>query len=82
MTLLWIDLSRIIIIDNFLECFKYQSENGICIESWTGNEEDTELKELMKFLRGTNEIEIVINKIDDVREALDILKKTLNNPLA
>eukprot|EP00826_Nyctotherus_ovalis_P065400 TRINITY_DN9614_c0_g1_i17.p2 TRINITY_DN9614_c0_g1~~TRINITY_DN9614_c0_g1_i17.p2 ORF type:complete len:134 (-),score=22.99 TRINITY_DN9614_c0_g1_i17:156-557(-) len=59
------DLKRVIIIDNIVENFQLQSENGIFIKSWEDDENDTSLVELMPILR-----EIVELKVSDVRVAL------------
>lgn len=59
------DLKKVIIIDNIVENFQLQSENGIFIKSWEDDENDTSLIELMPVLR-----RIVELKIPDVRVAL------------
>jgi len=44
------DLSKVIIVDNLKESFQLQQNNGICIKTWTGESQDSELKKLMEFL--------------------------------
>lgn len=59
------NLKKVIFIDNIFENFQLQKANGIYIKTWTGDENDICLLELMKIL-----IEIVKDKVDDVRESL------------
>lgn len=58
-------LSHTIIIDNMAANFQLQTENGIFIKGWFGDEKDRALIELAPML-----IEIVRNRCNDVREAL------------
>ncbi len=59
------DLKKVIIIDNIVENFQLQSDNGIFINTWEGDEKDTSLRELMPILK-----QIVELKVPDVRIAL------------
>jgi len=66
------DLSRLgrklkdcIIIDNSPLSYLFQPTNAIGCTSWFGNQEDTELRDLLPVLRGK------LLKIDDVRTMLD-----------
>lgn len=59
------DLRRVIIIDNVVENFQLQSENGIFISTWEGDEKDTALSQLAPVLK-----QIVDLRLPDVRAAL------------
>ena len=48
------DLSKVIIIDNISDNFKIQSQNGIFITPWLGNENDNELFQLIPILKEIN----------------------------
>ncbi|CAG9330603.1 unnamed protein product [Blepharisma stoltei] len=66
------DLSKVIIIDNSADSFQRQPANGIEIESWVGDPNDRDLKDLLPFL-----IKIATENTEDVRIALSTLK--MNN---
>lgn len=55
-------LEKIIIIDNLLESFSLQPENGILVKDWFDDMEDQELKMLVPFLKL-----MAMNKAPDVR---------------
>lgn len=56
------DLSKVLIIDNVCENFEKQPDNGIFIKSWYDDEEDTDLRDLIPFLK-----KIVRDQVEDVR---------------
>lgn len=62
-----------LIIDNVSENYKLQKQNGINIRNFEGDEEDTELLDLMQDLK-----DLVINKIDDVRMELPEIIEKMN----
>ena len=66
------DSKKVIIIDNISDNFHRQSENGIFITTWLGNEKDTELYDLIPVLK-----EIVVKKVKDVRKILRKFRDTL-----
>ena len=65
-----------IIIDNVAENYRLQKENGINIKNFEGDEDDTELIDLINDLKN-----IVENNVDDIRKGLPeiILKMNLRN---
>ena len=61
-------MKKTIIVDNIAENFQYlQPFNGIHIKSWYDDMEDSELDQLLPFLKGIAE-----NKVSDVRESIRV----------
>mgnify|MGYP003879299237 FL=1 len=56
------DLKDVVIVDDLVQNFGFQIDNGIPILAYNGNDEDDELRYLGKYLEK-------IAKIDDVRVA-------------
>jgi CTD small phosphatase-like protein 2 len=48
------DPRKIIIVDNLAENFQLQPDNGIFIQSWYGEPDDTALFDLAPLLKGLN----------------------------
>ena len=74
LSLLGRDLSKVIMIDNFSENYKLQQDNGLPIDSWTGNANDTSLRDLIPIMNY-----IVENNVDDVRDIVKKVKAQLNS---
>lgn len=66
------DLSKVIIIDNIEDNYKFQPKNGLNISDFEGDENDTELNYLLEDL-----ISLVKNKDLDVREYLPEIRKKM-----
>jgi CTD small phosphatase-like protein 2 len=60
------DLSKTIIVDNIASNFKLQPRNGIAISTWTGEEDDIALSNLIPVLK-----KLVTEKVNDVRNGLE-----------
>ena len=70
------DLSRVLIIDNNPENFQMQPQNGICIRSWIGDENDTALSLIFPILKSKPYLAgIPALDIEDVREVLRGIKE-------
>ena len=61
-------------IDNFSENYKLQQDNGLPINSWFGDANDTSLRDLIPIMNY-----IVKNNINDVRNVVKKVKMQLNN---
>ena len=57
------DLAKCVLVDNSPHAFGYQVDNGIPIESWFDDPNDTELLKLERFLRA-------LHNVDDVRSVV------------
>nr|CAD2179235.1 unnamed protein product [Meloidogyne enterolobii]CAD2179237.1 unnamed protein product [Meloidogyne enterolobii] len=71
------DLSKTVIIDNCLQSFAYQIDNGIPIESWFVERNDTELLKLIPFLESlSREGQDVCPRIHERYRIRDILNNS------
>ena len=60
------DLTKAVLVDNSPHAFGYQVDNGIPIESWFDDPNDTELLKLERFLRslhGADDVRPIIRKV-------------------
>lgn len=62
------ELKSTIIIDNSPSSYLFHPENAVPVESWFDDEQDTELLELIPFLKE-------LSKVDNVRTFLEVRKK-------
>ena len=67
------DLKRIIIIDNLVDNFKLQPNNGLGIKTWLEEMKDNQLGDLANLLK-----EIVEKKPNDVRTVIKKIKEEAN----
>lgn len=59
------DLKKSVLVDNSPHAFGYQVDNGIPIESWFDDRNDTELLKLERFLRtlhGVKDVRTVVRR--------------------
>ena len=74
LSLLGRNLNKIIMIDNLPKNYKLQQDNGLPINSWTGNINDTSLKDILNIMKY-----FIEKKVEDVRDIIKTIKTQLNN---
>ncbi|EGR32757.1 NLI interacting factor-like phosphatase family protein, putative [Ichthyophthirius multifiliis] len=72
LTVIGRDLNKVIIIDNTVENFQLQPENGICIQSWYGDPQDRALLDLIPILK-----DVATKKVKNVQSALKQFKEKM-----
>ena len=74
LSLLGRNLNKIIIIDNLPENYKLQEDNGLPINSWFGDINDSSLKNLLTIMKFISE-----KNVKDVREVVRNIKTQFKN---
>jgi len=74
LSLLGRNLNKIIMIDNLPKNYKLQEDNGLPINSWTGDINDTSLKDLLIIMKYIAE-----KNVKDVRDIIRAIKIQFNN---
>jgi len=69
------DLSKVIIVDNSPQAFAFQINNGIPIQSWYGDRNDSELETMIPVLKRLLEIEDVRPQIKQIFGLEDKVKR-------
>jgi len=67
------DLSKVIIIDNIAENFRFQPNNGLHIKTWNHDIKDTHLADLKNILR-----DIYLFGVVDVRDIIKCINEDVN----
>ena len=67
-------MESVMLVDNSIQAFGFQIENGIPIESWFDREDDTELNSLLVLLermKNVKDVRPVITETYRLREMID-----------
>jgi TFIIF-interacting CTD phosphatase-like protein len=77
------DLTKVVMIDNIVENFRLQSNNGLWTSTWTEDMKDTQLQDLCRILADIynlkpSDVRPYVKKIKDEVNAK--LNKNIQNP--
>jgi CTD small phosphatase-like protein 2 len=70
------DLTKAVLVDNSPHAFGYQVDNGIPIESWFDDPNDTELLKLERFLRSLHKAKDVRTVIRNMFRTYELVEKS------
>lgn len=74
-----LSMENVVIVDNSIPSFALQLENGICIPSFQGNKDDTELAKICDFLIGIANVQDVRPFVKEFAGINSLIREYLEN---